>query len=88
MGAVQPGAGGLAQGGTVPPLRAARPPPRLKHDGGYDGASPLLVGEADDVAARLHELAERWGAEELLVVTYAHDAAARRRSYELLARAW
>ena len=47
-----------------------------------------VVGEADDVAARLHELAERWGAEELLVVTYAHDAAARRRSYELLARAW
>ena len=47
-----------------------------------------FVGEADDVAARLHELAERWGAEELLVVTYAHDAAARRRSYELLARAW
>ena len=48
MGAVQPGAGGLAQGGAVPPLRAARLPARFKHDGGDDGASPLLVGQADD----------------------------------------
>jgi len=28
------------------------------------------------------------GLEEILVVTYAHDAVARRRSYELLAAAW
>ncbi|VEG29782.1 LLM class flavin-dependent oxidoreductase [Actinomyces howellii] len=47
-----------------------------------------FVGTPDDVASRLHALAERWGLDELLVVTYAHDAAARRRSYELLARAW
>lgn len=47
-----------------------------------------FVGTADDVASRLHELAERWDLDELLVLTYAHDAAARRRSYELLADAW
>ena len=48
MGAVQPGAGGLAQGGAVPPPQPARLPVRFKHDGGNDGASPLLVGQADD----------------------------------------
>lgn len=47
-----------------------------------------FVGTPDDVAARLHELAERWGLEEVLVVTYVHDPAARRRSYELLGQAW
>ena len=48
MGAVQPAAGGLAQGGAVPSLRAARLPARFKHDGGGDGTSPLLIGQADD----------------------------------------
>ncbi|QPL05728.1 MULTISPECIES: LLM class flavin-dependent oxidoreductase [Actinomyces] len=47
-----------------------------------------FVGTADDVAARLRALAERWGLEEVLVVSHAHDAHARRRSYELLASAW
>ena len=48
MGAVQPGAGGLAQGVAVQLLQAARLPVRFKHDGGNDGASPLLIGQADD----------------------------------------
>ena len=39
-------------------------------------------------AARLRELAARWDLDEILVVTYAHDPALRRRSYELLAQAW
>lgn len=47
-----------------------------------------FVGTPDAVAAGLHGLAARWGLEEVLVVTYVHDAAARRRSYELLAAAW
>lgn len=47
-----------------------------------------FVGTASDVARGLRELAARWGLEEVLVLTYAHDAAARRRSYGLLARAW
>ena len=47
-----------------------------------------FVGTADDVAARLREQAARWDLDEVLVVTYAHDPALRRRSYELLARAW
>ena len=47
-----------------------------------------FVGTADDVAARLSEQAARWDLDEILVVTYAHDPALRRRSYELLAQAW
>ena len=47
-----------------------------------------FVGTADDVATRLREQAARWDLDEILVVTYAHDPALRRRSYELLAEAW
>ncbi|HSC99796.1 MAG TPA: LLM class flavin-dependent oxidoreductase [Casimicrobiaceae bacterium] len=44
-----------------------------------------LVGTGDVVAARLRELAERLQLDELVVVTWTHDPAARHRSYELLA---
>ncbi|MGK2349197.1 LLM class flavin-dependent oxidoreductase [Actinomyces sp. W5033] len=47
-----------------------------------------FVGTPPDVAARLRALAERWGLDEVLVLSHAHDARARRRSYELLAGAW
>ena len=47
-----------------------------------------FVGTPDVVASGIRELAVRWGLEELLVVTHIHDAAARRRSYELFADAW
>ena len=46
-----------------------------------------LVGTGDVVAARLRELAERLQLDELVVVTWTHDPAARHRSYELLAAA-
>jgi hypothetical protein len=39
------------------------------------------------VAARLRELAARLLLDELVVVTWTHDAAARHRSYALLAAA-
>ena len=46
-----------------------------------------IVGTGEQVAARLSELARRFGLDELVVVTWTHDPAARHRSYELLARA-
>ena len=46
-----------------------------------------LVGTADQVAARLNELAERLQLDELVVVTWTHDPAARLRSYQLLSAA-
>ena len=47
-----------------------------------------IVGTAEQVAARLTELAARLDLDELVVVTWTHDAAPRHRSYELLAEAF
>jgi alkanesulfonate monooxygenase SsuD/methylene tetrahydromethanopterin reductase-like flavin-dependent oxidoreductase (luciferase family) len=47
-----------------------------------------VVGTAEQVKARLTELATRLDLDELVVVTWTYDAAPRRRSYELLAQAF
>ena len=44
-----------------------------------------LVGTADQVAARINELGQRFDLDEIVIVTWTHDPAPRRRSYELLA---
>ena len=45
-----------------------------------------LVGTGPQVAAKLRALAQALDVDELVVITWAHDASAQRRSYELLAR--
>lgn len=45
------------------------------------------IGTPGTVAAKLHELADRYETDELLMLTITHDPAARRRSYELVAQA-
>lgn len=47
-----------------------------------------MAGTGAQVKARLDELADRHGADELLVVSITHDFAARKRSYQLLAEAY
>ena len=47
-----------------------------------------LVGTAETVADRLDTLAKQLELDELVVVTWTHDVAARHRSYELLANAF
>ena len=47
-----------------------------------------VVGTADDVAQRLRDEAQRLGLDELVIVTWTFDAAARARSYTLLAHAF
>jgi alkanesulfonate monooxygenase SsuD/methylene tetrahydromethanopterin reductase-like flavin-dependent oxidoreductase (luciferase family) len=44
------------------------------------------VGAPGEVAEQLREVVERYGAEELIAVCITYDHAARRRSYELLAK--
>jgi luciferase family oxidoreductase group 1 len=44
-----------------------------------------FVGSADTVVARLAAEADRLQLDEIVIVTWTHDAAARRRSYELIA---
>ncbi|GHG06789.1 luciferase [Deinococcus piscis] len=46
-----------------------------------------VIGSGAEVWAGLQALAERTGAQELMITTHIHDPAARRRSYELLAQA-
>ena len=83
------------EAGRPGPLDRPTADPRAWRDlaGGRDAdveASMGLsfVGAPDAVADGLRGLAARWGLEEVLVVTSIHDAAARRRSYTLLADAW
>lgn len=45
-----------------------------------------LVGTPADVGKRIRSLADELGIDEVVVLTWSHDPAARRRSYELLAR--
>lgn len=52
---------------------------------GGDVGKRMVVGCPATVRAGLDELAAEYAADELLVITVAHDPAARRRSYELLA---
>jgi luciferase family oxidoreductase group 1 len=47
-----------------------------------------LVGSVDEVATKLHALARELALDELVINTWAHDPAVRRRSYALLADAF
>jgi luciferase family oxidoreductase group 1 len=58
-----------------------------------DGSGPAarrrtVVGTGEQVRAGLVEAAAEYGAEEVIVVTITHDHEARRRSYELIAKAF
>ena len=48
----------------------------------------VIVGTPAQVRARIETLVGRTGADEVMVVTHAHDVAARVRSYELVAHAF
>jgi luciferase family oxidoreductase group 1 len=51
-------------------------------------AGTQVTGTGPDVSARLHDLAARTGADEIMVTATAHDPAVRVRTLELLAGAW
>jgi luciferase family oxidoreductase group 1 len=76
-------------------LGALRPPDSIAAEGYTAEEWPLVqatrrkafVGTGAQVAAQLQALAEQFGLTELVVNTWAHDPAVRRRSYALLAQA-
>jgi luciferase family oxidoreductase group 1 len=78
----------LRQGRLVPV-----PPPEKAlrflagQEGGGGGGRRGVIGSPETVRAGLEEVASRYGAEEVIVVTITWDHAARRRSYELIAEA-
>jgi luciferase family oxidoreductase group 1 len=74
----------------VPPVdKAVR---FLESEGETVGTPPpgrrTIVGGIDKIRAQIEQLADDYGADEVIVVTITFDHAARRRSYELLAEAF
>ena len=51
------------------------------------GGRRAVIGTPEQVRAGLEEVADAYGADEVIVVTITYDHAARRRSYELIAEA-
>lgn len=72
----------------MPPEEAERPYSREEMAIAEKLRRKAIVGSAEQVAARLNELAQRLELDELVVVTWTYDLAPRRRSYELLAQAF
>jgi luciferase family oxidoreductase group 1 len=56
--------------------------------GSRGGGRRAVIGSPDTVRAGLEEVAEQYGAQEVMVVTITYDHEARRRSYELIAEAF
>lgn len=56
-------------------------------DQGFTPGRRGIIGSPDRVRSQLHEVADQYGADEVIVVTITHDHQARRRSYELIAEA-
>ena len=71
-----------------PPEAAARPYSAAEQVEVMQLRSTALVGSGAQVAAKLRALAETFEVDELVIITWAHEAAARKRSYELLAQAF
>lgn len=77
-------------GGRLPSVEEAENYPYSEQELAFMRANrrPAIAGAPEQVRAQLLEMAERFEADELVVVTITHDFAARCRSYELLAQVW
>jgi luciferase family oxidoreductase group 1 len=78
----------LRQGRPIPV-----PPPEtamryLAHHGDPHKGRRRFLGSAETVRAGIEQVAEEYGADEVIVVTITYDHEARRRSYELIADAF
>jgi len=67
---------------------AARPYNSAEQVQAHQLRANALVGSGPQVASKLRALAESLEVDELVVITWTHDPAAQRRSYEILARAF
>jgi luciferase family oxidoreductase group 1 len=78
----------LRQGRPIPvppPERAMR---YLAQHGDPHRGRRRIIGTSEKVRAGIEQVADEYGAEEVIVVTITHDHGARRRSYELIAEAF
>jgi luciferase family oxidoreductase group 1 len=74
-------------GPLLPPEEAVRPYSDAEEAYRQQLRRKALVGTGEQVARKLHALAEELQVEELVVITWTWDPQAQRRSYELLAQA-
>lgn len=72
----------------LPPDAAERPYAPMELATAEKLHRKAIAGSADQVATKLNELANRLKLDELVIVTWTYDAAPRRRSYELIAKAF
>jgi luciferase family oxidoreductase group 1 len=73
-------------GPLLPPDQAVRDYTASEQGAMAELRANALVGSASQVADKLRRLAERLSVDEMVVITWTHEAAAQARSYELLAR--
>lgn len=75
-------------GPLLPPEEAVRAWSEAEQAHRTELRRKALVGSGEQVAAKLRDMADELGVEELVVITWTWDPAAQRRSYELLAEAF
>jgi len=73
-------------GALLPPDQAVRDYNASEQVAMAELRAGALVGSAPQVADKLRKLAERLQLDEVVIITWTHDAAAQARSYELLAK--
>ena len=73
-------------GPLLPPEQALREYSAAEHMALDKLRANAIVGSASTVGSRLRQLAQRLALDELVLITWTHDAQAQRRSFELLAR--
>jgi luciferase family oxidoreductase group 1 len=84
----------LRQGRLIPVPPVEKAMRFLEQQGGAPapdsrgGGRRAVIGTPEKVRAQLTEVAEQYGAQDVMVVTITYDHAARRRSYELIAEAF
>lgn len=73
-------------GDLLPPEQAVRDYNASEQVALAELRAGALVGSASQVADKLRKLAHRFQLDEVVIITWTHDAAAQARSYELLAQ--
>jgi alkanesulfonate monooxygenase SsuD/methylene tetrahydromethanopterin reductase-like flavin-dependent oxidoreductase (luciferase family) len=73
-------------GALLPPDLAARAYNASEQVAYAELRAGALVGSAPQVAEKLRQLTERLQLDEVVIITWTHDAVAQARSYELLAQ--
>ena len=78
----------LRQGRPIPVPEPERAMRYLAQHGDPHKGRRRIIGTPDKVRAGIEQVAEEYGADEVIVVTITHDHGARRHSYELIAEAF